>query len=64
MNYKIWGISVIIASLFMSLLFSFININEVDLVKTEFIDNLTPDKVDDNLNYALYELTDYKTSRK
>jgi len=64
LNYKTWGIAILIASLLTVLLISFTNTNESELIKTEFIDNLTPDIIDDNLDYNIYELIDYPTNKR
>jgi len=64
LNYKILGFSVIIASFISVILFSFTSTDNADLIKTDFIANLTPDIISDNLNYDNYELTSYLTNKK
>ncbi len=64
MNIKIWAVASVIALLMCGLLFSFTNVNEKELIKSDFIENLTPDVIDENLDYDIYELIDYQTGKK
>lgn len=62
-NYKTTTFSIISALLLTILLFSFSKTDEMELTKSEFIENIFPEKMDDNLDYASYNLVDYNTQK-
>jgi len=62
-NYKTIIFSLISSILLVLLLFSFAKSDESELIKTEFIENLTPKLIDYDLDYEIYNLIDYKSNQ-